>query len=79
MSNMSMTPIDHARVVGVRYGKLTVLALAGKQGKDIMYRCQCDCGNVKDVAKNSLRNKSKSVRSCGCLRFAKRIKTMAMR
>lgn len=54
-------------ITGQRFGKLTALEKVGKDnnGKSI-WRCQCDCGNTKDIVLTSL---TKGVtKSCGCLR-----------
>lgn len=51
---------------GQRFGRLTVLSLAGKdrQGKPV-WNCKCDCGNEAKVRSKSLN--AGHVRSCGCL------------
>lgn len=58
--------MDKINLIGNRYGRLTVLCESGKDkyGK-IMWKCQCDCGNVVDVLGNSLRQGV--TKSCGCL------------
>lgn len=51
--------------VGMRFNRLTVIEPLPKRGHYAMWRCRCDCGNIKDVYEcNLLGNKSKS---CGCL------------
>ena len=55
-------------LTGQKFGKLTVLECLGKinpNNKEYYWRCQCDCGNIKNIAGNSLR--SGNTRSCGCL------------
>ena len=55
-------------LVGKRFGKLTVLSPAElNSDKHLLWRCQCDCGNIINVRSQSLRNGD--TRSCGCLRM----------
>lgn len=55
-------------IAGVRFGKLTVVALADKRGANGVYYwlCKCDCGKDHTVSATNLKNGS--TRSCGCLR-----------
>jgi hypothetical protein len=58
-------------MIGKRFGMLTVISRAGSRQlcndqSLAIWRCVCDCGNVKDVAGHHLRRGS--TRSCGCLR-----------
>ena len=58
----------HERVIdltGKRYGRWTVIERAGYKGKDITWKCKCDCGTISEVQGNSLR--SGGTMSCGCL------------
>lgn len=50
-----------------RYGRLKVLELAGTKGSDrgMRWKCQCDCGNIIEVAGRDLRQGK--TQSCGCL------------
>ena len=53
--------------IGERYGLLTVIEptetrIAGK----VVWKCQCDCGNMCEVSSNAL--VSGNTMSCGCLR-----------
>ena len=50
-----------------RYGRLKVLELAGVKGSDrgMRWKCQCDCGNIVEVAGRDLRQGK--TQSCGCL------------
>jgi hypothetical protein len=53
-------------ILGRRYGRLTVICEAGRsKGKELLWRCRCDCGNVRVVWGTSLC--SGNTRSCGCL------------
>lgn len=51
-------------LTGKTFGRLTVLGLAPKKGKQIYYICKCSCGNIKEVAAKHLR--SGAIVSCGC-------------
>lgn len=53
-------------LTGQRFGRWTVLGEAGKdKGRDIYWKCRCDCGIEKEVSGIALRwNRSKS---CGCI------------
>lgn len=56
---------------GMRFGKLEVIEFAGyKKGKyhsKAYWKCQCDCGNEKEIAATQLL--SGITNSCGCLHF----------
>lgn len=57
-------PID---LTGQRFGRLVVLeSFESFTNRRMVWRCQCDCGNVKHVATNHLRDGATT--SCGCLR-----------
>lgn len=49
---------------GQRFGKLTVLEKAGKQGTSQLWLCRCDCGNLVKVRANGLVRMGRD--SCGC-------------
>ena len=53
--------------VGERFGRLTVLEKTNRRYKDgsVLYICQCDCGNIKEIPSNVL--SPSGVKSCGCL------------
>ncbi len=53
-------------LTGRKYGYLTVLDLFrdSKHNRDVVWRCECECGNEKFVTTNSLLN-NKNI-SCGC-------------
>ena len=51
--------------VGKRFGMLTVLEYAGKQGGMHRWRCRCDCGRETVVGQTLLQ--SGRTKSCGCL------------
>lgn len=55
-------------LVGKRFGKLTVLAsLKERKNNSVVWHCQCDCGNFKDVPTHLLT--SNHTQSCGCLKL----------
>ena len=56
-------------LTGMRFSRLVVLCDDGTRDKrkNIMWKCQCDCGNIKHVRTYDLTNKKHPVRSCGCL------------
>ena len=58
-------------LVGQRFSRLMVVSDSDKRNKsrDTYWRCRCDCGNFKEVARSNL--VSKHVQSCGCLRKQK--------
>ena len=56
--------VDHT---GKKFGRLTVLRLAGLKGKDRACVVECECGTIKEVVQSKLTTKTKAVRSCGCL------------
>lgn len=53
-------------LVGHKYGRWLVICEAGRtKGKNMLWKCRCDCGTESLIAGNTLRTgKSKS---CGCL------------
>lgn len=54
-------------LIGQKFGKLTVIADSGKRHNGSMiWTCQCECGNIKDVRADAL--KAGTTISCGCLR-----------
>lgn len=54
-------------LIGERFGRLVVIKFYGKdKHRNILYECQCDCGNIKVVPKKCLI--SGSSKSCGCIR-----------
>lgn len=48
--------------VGDQHGRLTVISVAEKQGKRVMWLCKCSCGNNKIIAGDNLGY----TKSCGC-------------
>lgn len=51
-------------LTGKRFERLTVIERAPTKGRQTMWRCVCDCGNIVDVRSGHLR--SGDTKSCGC-------------
>jgi hypothetical protein len=52
-------------MVGKKFGMLEVIEESGKDDKrHLMYKCKCDCGNIKNIHGTHLRS-NKTI-SCGC-------------
>ena len=68
--------INAEDLIGQKFGKLTVKEIRRKEQKyntrgikdgfTYYYLCECECGNIIEVDRNSLR--FKRTQSCGCLR-----------
>lgn len=55
-------------LTGRRFGRLTVVALAGiSKGRNAIWLCRCDCGKEVEVQSRNL--KSGRSKSCGCLKL----------
>ena len=52
--------------VGNKYGRLTVVSLAGTQNNRGLWHCKCECGNECNVIGKYLRNGD--TKSCGCMK-----------
>ena len=53
-------------ISGRRFGRLVAIEVVGKsKSNSLVWRCNCDCGNVVERASAGLRE-SKGVCSCGC-------------
>ena len=52
-------------LVGMKFGKLTVISRAPNKGKQVAWNCICECNNECVVTSHGLLNGTKS---CGCLR-----------
>lgn len=57
---------------GERFGRLVVLEENGRQSKQILWKCKCDCDNEVTVISNNLRRGF--TKSCGCLNNEERAK-----
>jgi hypothetical protein len=61
---------------GKIFGRLTVLSYAGRdKGGCSMWRCQCSCGNIRNI--RTLHLVKGNVVSCGCYHREKAVKTMS--
>ncbi len=55
-------------MIGKKFGRLTVLDDTGERKSGcIVYKCLCECGNVKNINGKLLR--SGETKSCGCLNY----------
>ena len=59
---------------GRKFGRLIVLEATEKRSdnKCVIHKCQCDCGNIKEVSSDDLIKGI--VKSCGCLQHESNIK-----
>jgi hypothetical protein len=48
-----------------RFGRLKVISRSENKGKDVYWKCKCDCGKICYIRSSSLINKR--TKSCGCL------------
>lgn len=53
-------------MVGQRFGRLTVVGYDGKQNRQALWRCHCDCGNETVSTRGNLLYGR--MKSCGCLK-----------
>ena len=61
-------------LIGKKFGRLTVIELSPVQKNNNTYwRCQCNCGNIKDIKSTNL--KSGITKSCGCYKREQTKKT----
>lgn len=58
-------PFARADLTGRRFGRLVAIAVAGRQGRYIQWRCRCDCGRETTTRTAALTGGT--TRSCGCL------------
>lgn len=63
---MQAHPANFKDITGQRFGRLTATEYVGryKNGRQALWRCQCDCGNEVFVPGRSLR--AGMTKSCGC-------------
>lgn len=60
-----LTKERYLDLLGQKFGKLTVIEKTDRrQQGSIMWKCQCDCGNIKEISSGSL--VSGHTKSCGC-------------
>lgn len=58
-------------LTGLRFGKWKVLGYTG----DYKWKCQCDCGNIRDISRNNLVSGDST--SCGCDSNKDKLKDLA--
>lgn len=65
-----MNQILKKNIIGQRFGLQTVLEELPErnQNQKIVYKCQCDCGTIRDVVGANLLNHGSQ--SCGCLKMS---------
>lgn len=51
-------------LIGRKFNRLTVLEDVGRKNNRVLWKCQCDCGNIVNVVSDSLQ--SGNTQSCGC-------------
>jgi hypothetical protein len=59
-----ITEMNKKDLVGQKFGLLTVLEDVGRQNREVLWRCLCDCGNIVDVLSGNLQKGN--TKSCGC-------------
>lgn len=62
-------PRSKLDLMGQRFGLLTVIAAAPKDGHHTAWKCLCSCGAHSVVWTVCLRRITRPVRSCGCLKL----------
>jgi hypothetical protein len=68
-----MTKSSFIDLTGQRFGRLVVAAFAGRHsGRQALWRCHCDCGNISTVHGVNLRRGFS--KSCGCLGAENRLR-----
>lgn len=56
-------------LTGVVFGRLTVVAFAGRnKQRELLWQCNCTCGNTIVIRMGGLITKTLPTRSCGCIR-----------
>lgn len=68
---VTLNKLRRKKLVGRVFGKLIVLSATDKKYiRQVIWLCQCECGNTVEVCTKNLT--SGNTRSCGCLRKEKR-------
>ena len=65
---------DKTRLIGKKFGRLTVLEYGGNDGQNSIWRCRCDCGN--EITLRDCKLVTGHTKSCGCLQREKAKKRM---
>jgi len=53
-----------------KFNRLTVIMFVGYKNGNRLWKCQCDCGNIKNILEHNL--KSGNTKSCGCLNIQRK-------
>ena len=53
-------------LIGKKFNRWTVIDYAPNKNRAVQWKCQCDCGTIRDVSSKNL--KTNHSKSCGCLR-----------
>ena len=53
-----------ADITGEKFGRLIAVEVVGKSGRENIWKCVCECGNVAEVRLSNLKNRN--TQSCGC-------------
>jgi len=53
---------------GKKFGRLTVIRDVGRLRGNVLWECQCDCGNIVSIISAELLREKRGAVSCGCLR-----------
>ena len=64
-SHKNRHPKNFVDLSGQRFGRLVVREIAETKNWNVYWKCQCDCGNTKNILAAKLR--SGRTKSCGCL------------
>lgn len=54
-------------LTGKRFGKLVVLKSEVDSNGKLLWKCKCDCGNIRLLSTTELTHKYNGKKSCGCL------------
>jgi hypothetical protein len=54
---------NYEDLLGQRFGKLLVVEMTEKRKRGVVWLCQCECGNKKEISASDLK---KNTKSCGC-------------
>lgn len=54
-------------LTGRQFDKLKVIGIYDRKNGVIRWKCQCECGNIIPVFKNTLLRDNGSIKSCGCV------------
>jgi len=58
------TSKNFVNLTGLTFSKLTAIGVVGKQWRNYVWKCECDCGQITHVKAGELR--SGGIKSCGC-------------